>query len=144
MKCPHCEAKNESEIDLTKIELKKDQKHTNKINIGPGIVIQMKYPTLSTVGSGGDESEEIRMEKIFETLETSIECVYYNDEKIIIKDCSKEEVKTFIESFSTQNLKDISTFFESQPKYESRIHVTCEKCTKSFDLAINNIYDFFS
>ncbi len=147
--CPHCKTSTELEVDLLNLTLKQTPGHTNKFQITEDIVIQMKYPNLETLRSSQPDTDttvEFSATSIFETLEKSIECVYYGQEKIAFADCTKEEIKNFMESLSLPDIEKLTQFFVTLPSYNQEFKVACsnKECAKEYTVKVDNIYDFFT
>ena len=126
------------EFDLNDVEVKSGEGHTNMVDLGDDISLQMKYPTYTTLGNlKGSSTVDIT----FEMIEKCIDKVIQGEEVSELKDYSKAEVKEFLDSLTSQNLRDIQNFFDTLPKLEHTVEykVGKDKKTKTF----SGLADFF-
>jgi hypothetical protein len=86
----------------------------------------MKYPSLEQfVKNNFDFSEESEdnIEKSFDIISSCIEMVYNNEDSWAAADCTKKELKDFVEQLSSKQFKEIEKFFETMPKLSHTINV---------------------
>ena len=69
--------------------------------------------------------------------------VYTEDEVWATADCTKKEVKEFLESMNSQQFKEIEEFFESMPKLSHTIKVTNPKTKVESDVVLEGLASFF-
>ena len=112
-------------INLDEIEVQKDENHSNKIKIDDSIMMELKYPSLDQfIKNNFDFNDKNAMDQSFELIASCIDKVYTEDEVWATADCTKKEVKEFLESMNSQQFKEIEEFFESMPKLSHTIKVT--------------------
>jgi hypothetical protein len=103
-------------INLDDIEVQKDENHSNKIKIDDSIMMELKYPSLDQfIKNNFDFNDKNAMDQSFELIASCIDKVYTEDEVWATADCTKKEVKEFLESMNSQQFKEIEAFFESMP-----------------------------
>jgi len=134
----------EVEVDLTKVNVEVDDKHTNKILIDDkrqlGVVL--KYPTLKNydVGKGLDN---VDVDKTFEILVDCIDHIYEGDKIYPAKDSTKEELKEFIELLPQESFTKVRSFFDTMPKLKHKIEVINPKTNIKSPVTLQGIGDFF-
>ncbi len=126
------------ELDLNTVEVQHTKDHTNIIDLGDGVHLEMKYPTYTTLGSV--TSEDV-VEVTFGMIERCIDKVIQGEEVMELKDFSKADVKEFLDSLTSQNFRDIQKFFDEIPKLQHTVEykVGKEKKTRTF----TGLADFF-
>ena len=112
-------------IDLDDIKVQKNENHNNKIKIDDNVMMEMKYPSLDQfIKNNFDLDDKNAMEQSFDLIATSIDKIYTTDEVWAAADCTKKEMKEFLEGMNSQQFKDIESFFETMPKLSHTISVT--------------------
>ena len=131
-------------INLDEIEVQKDENHSNKIKIDDSIMMELKYPSLDQfIKNNFDFNDKNAMDQSFDLIASCIDKVYTEDEVWATADCTKKEVKEFLESMNSQQFKDIEAFFESMPKLSHTIKVTNPKTKVESDVVLEGLASFF-
>ena len=132
-------------IALDEIEVQKDDNHTNKIKIDDSIMMEMKYPSLEQfIKNNFDFNEKNMMDQSFDLIATCIDKVYTEDEVWTAADCTKKEMRDFLEQMNSQQFKEIETFFETMPKLSHTINVTNPKTKVKSDVVLEGLSSFFA
>jgi hypothetical protein len=132
-------------INLDDIEIKKDEKHTNKIKLDNTIMMEMKYPSLDQfIKNNFDFNDKNAMDQSFDLIAASIDKIYTEDEVWATADCTKKEVKDFLESMNSSQFKAIESFFETMPKLSHTIKVTNPKTKVESDVVLEGLASFFA
>jgi len=132
-------------INLDDIEIKKDEKHTNKIKLDNTIMMEMKYPSLDQfIKNNFDFNDKNAMDQSFDLIATSIDKIYTEDEVWATADCTKKEVKEFLESMNSSQFKEIESFFETMPKLSHTIKVTNPKTKVEGEVVLEGLASFFA
>ena len=132
-------------INLDDIEVQKDENHSNKIKIDDSIMMELKYPSLEQfIKNNFDFNDKNAMDQSFELIASCIDKVYTEDEVWATADCTKKEVKEFLESMNSQQFKEIETFFESMPKLSHTVKVTNPKTKVKSDVVLEGLASFFA
>jgi uncharacterized lipoprotein YehR (DUF1307 family) len=132
------------EVDLTKVNVEVDDKHTNNVVIDEDkkLGIVFNYPTLEMTKAGFD-IDETDIDTLFDIMILSIEHIYEGDKIYPAKDSTKEELKTFLESLPQKTFEKIKTFFETMPQLRHSIEVTNSKTKVKSTIELKGIRDFF-
>tara|TARA_Y100000590_G_scaffold408329_1_gene499320 strand:- start:1701 stop:2420 length:720 start_codon:yes stop_codon:yes gene_type:complete len=131
-------------IDLDDIQVQKSDDHTNQIKIDDNIMMEMKYPSLDEfIKNNFDFKEGNQMEQSFDLIASCIDKIYTEDEVWSTADCTKKEVKEFLESMNSSQFKDIEKFFETMPKLQHTITVKNPKTKVESDVVLEGLASFF-
>ena len=127
------------------IQVQKDENHSNKIKLDDSIMMEMKYPSLDQfIKSNFDFNDKNAMDQSFELIAASIDKIYTEDEVWATADCTKKEVKEFLESMNSTQFKEIESFFETMPKLSHTIKVTNPKTKVESDVVMEGLASFFA
>ena len=132
-------------IYLDDIEVQKDENHTSKIKLDDSIMMEMKYPSLDQfIKSNFDFTDQNSMDQSFELIAASIDKIYTEEEVWATADCTKKEVKEFLDSMNSSQFKAIESFFETMPKLSHTIKVTNPKTKVESDVVLEGLASFFA
>ena len=138
------ECKFEVELNLDDIKVQKNKNHKDLIDLTDTIKLKMRYPDMESAASmTGVEGVEM-VNKTFELIGQSIEYIMDGEEMHNLSDYTKEETDEFLNSLSTQNFKEIQTFFDTMPKLKHEITAKCKVCGKKNERVLEGMGDFFS
>ena len=131
-------------IDLDDIQVQKSDDHTNQIKIDDNIMMEMKYPSLDEfIKNNFDFSGGNQVDQSFDLIAACIDKIYTEDEVWATADCTKKEVKEFLESMNSSQFKDIEKFFETMPKLQHTITVKNPKTKVECDVVLEGLASFF-
>ena len=104
-------------IDLDEVKVQKSEEHNNQLKLDDTLMMEMRYPSLDQfIKNNFDFKDENQMEQSFDLIGSCIDKIYNEDEVWATADCTKKEVKEFLESMNSSQFKDIEKFFETMPK----------------------------
>ena len=131
-------------IDLDSIQVERGDDHTNQIKLDDDLMMEMKYPSLEQfIKNNFDFNEGNQMDQSFELIATCIDKIYNEDEVWATADCTKKEVKEFLESMNSSQFKEIEKFFESMPKLKHTIEVTNPNTKVTSEVVLEGLASFF-
>ena len=131
-------------IDLDDIQVQKSDDHNNQIKIDDNIMMEMKYPSLDQfIKNNFDFNEGNQMDQSFDLIASCIDKIYTEDEVWSTADCTKKEVKEFLESMNSSQFKDIEKFFETMPKLSHTITVKNPKTKVESEVVLEGLASFF-
>ena len=133
-------------VNLDDIHVKKSKDHSNKVKLDKNLMMELKYPSLNEfVKSNFDPNDTNRsaMDQSFDLISTCIYKIYDQDEVWIAADCTKKEIKDFIESMNSAQFKQIENFFETMPKLSHTIKVTNPKTKVESEVVLEGLASFF-
>ena len=132
-------------IYLDDIQVQKDENHTNKIKVDSSIMMEMKYPSLDQfIKNNFDFNDKNAMDQSFDLIATCIDKIYTEDDVWATADCTKKEVREFLESMNSTQFKKIESFFETMPKLSHTIKVKNPNTEKESDVVLEGLASFFA
>ncbi len=132
-------------IYLDDIKVQKDENHTNKIKLDDSIMMEMKYPSLEQfIKNNFEFDDKNALNQSFDLIASSIDKIYTEDEVWASADCTKKEVKEFLDSMNSSQFKAIESFFETMPKLSHTIKVTNPKTKVESDVVLEGLASFFA
>tara|TARA_S200000501_G_scaffold103756_1_gene97172 strand:- start:12 stop:731 length:720 start_codon:yes stop_codon:yes gene_type:complete len=132
-------------INLDDIQVQKNEDHTNKIKIDESVMMEMRYPSLEQfIKNNFDFDDKNAMDQSFDLIAACIGKIYTEEEVWSTADCSKKEVKEFLESMNSNQFKDIEKFFETMPKLSHTITVTNPNTKVESDVVLEGLASFFA
>ena len=131
-------------LDLDDIKVQKNDKHNNQIKLDDNLMMELKYPSLDQfIKNNFDFEEKNQMEQSFDLIGTCIDKIYNEEEVWATADCTKKEVKEFLESMNSSQFKEIENFFETMPKLSHTIKVTNPKTKVESEVVLEGLASFF-
>ena len=128
------------EIDLESIEVEFQEDHSNKIELTDEIGIEMGYPTFEFLNFKADETE---VNQLFDIIGSSIVRVYEGETVYEKADFSKKDLKTFLESLTSEQFLKVQKFFETMPRLRHKIEVINPKTKKKNEITLEGLQAFF-
>ena len=145
----YCPDDNETQVPVTinldDIQVQKNEDHTNKIKIDDSVMMEMRYPSLEQfIKNNFDFDDKNAMDQSFDLIAACIGKIYTEEEVWSTADCSKKEVKEFLDSMNSNQFKDIEKFFETMPKLSHKIKVTNPKTKVESEVVLEGLASFFA
>ena len=134
-------------LAIDNIKVQKDPEHTRDLELGEGYTLRMKYPTMGQFIDtnfnvrNGDENE---VEKSFDIICSCIEQVYNEEDMWSASECSKKELREWVESLTSEQFKKIERFFETMPKLRHEIKVMNPNTKKENTVVLEGLSSFFA
>ena len=132
-------------ILIDDIKVKENEEHTKQVKVDNTLMMEMKYPSLDEfIQSNFDFKEENNMERSFDLIGGCIDKIYNEEEVWSTADCTKKEVKEFLEQMNSSQFKEIEKFFDTMPKLSYEIEVTNPKTKKKSSVVLEGRASFFA
>ena len=133
-------------INIDDIKVTKDKDHERDINLGSGLALRLKYPSLEEfITVNFDFSEDAsNVEKTFDLIGSCIETIYNEEEAWSAADCTKKEIKEFVDQLNTKQFQDIEKFFTTMPKLSHTVKIKNPKTKKSSEVVLEGLSSFFA
>ncbi len=139
------ETQVQMEIDIDSIKIKKDRKHKNLIKLDDTLSMKMKYPSIAQfVENNFDVQEGQNVDQSLTMITSCIEQVYNDEESWSASDCTKDELKEFIEQMNTKQFKEIEGFFTTMPKLSHKVKVKNPKTEVESEVVLEGLASFFN
>jgi len=132
-------------INLDDINVVKHEDHTNRIKLSDDLMMEMKYPSLDEfIKNNFDFSSDNAMDQSFNLIASCINNIFSDEEVWAAEDCTKKEIKEFLEQMNSAQFKDIEKFFETMPKLSHKIKVTNPKTKVESEVVLEGLASFFA
>ncbi len=108
------------------------------------VPVTINLDEIEFIKSNFDFNEKNAMDQSFDLIAGSIDKIYTEDEVWATADCTKKEVKEFLESMNSSQFKAIESFFDTMPKLSHTISVTNPKTKVKSDVVLEGLASFFA
>ncbi len=153
IKCSKCGEDIKLKIDLSKVGVTRNKKHTTKIQITDTVGLIMKYPTYATLQST-QGAENFTATETIDLMLSCIEFIYDDKQQHKASEQTSTELHEFIDNLTQAHFAKIQEFFDTMPRLEHTVSYTCsnkvrtgeltsEKCGHKGKVVISNLQDFF-
>ena len=132
-------------INIDDIKIQKSEEHTNKVKLDEALIMEMKYPSLDQfIKSNFDFDDKVSMDQSFDLIASCIDKIYNEEEVWSTADCTKKEVKEFLEQMNSMQFKEIEKFFETMPKLSHSVTFTNPKTKVESTVVLEGLSSFFA
>ena len=135
-----------TEIFIDEIKVKKDPEHSNIIKLDDNLSLQMKYPSLNQFVESnfevGEDSSDV--DKSLSVITSCINTVFNEEESWSASDCTKKELKDFVDQMNTKQFKEVEKFFETMPKLSHTIKVKNPNTKVESEVVLEGLASFFN
>ena len=144
-----CPDDEETQVPVTSnlddIGIQKNDTHSNQIKLDIDLMMELKYPSLEQfIKNNFDFDDANAMDQSFDLIAACIDKIYTADEVWAVADCTKKEVKEFLEQMNSSQFKEIEKFFETMPKLSHTVKVTNPKTKVKSDVVLEGLASFFA
>jgi len=130
-------------INLDEIKVQTAKNHSRDIKLDNDLILRMKYPSMEEFIKNNFSVEEINLENTFDLISSCIEQVYSEEESWSASDCTKKELREFLEQLSSKQFKEIETFFETMPKLSHVVKVKNPNTGVENEIVLEGLNAFF-
>ena len=143
--CSECNEQNEVKINLQEVQMDNKEIKESLIEINEDISVQMKYPTYNDmIASNIFSSEKVSATNmLMDSIKSCMHAVQTKDENILLAHESKEEIDTFINSLTNEQLEKMTAFVENLPTLVHDVDFECIKCKHLNKITLRGLQDFF-
>ena len=146
-----CGDDNETQVPVTiyidEIKVQKNENHSCDICLDDNLTLRMKYPSLDQfIKSNFDFNENKTISNIDESFEIIASCmdvVFTKEDSWAASDCTKKELKEWIETMDAKQFKMVETFFETMPMLSHTIKVKNPKTDIESEVTLEGLTSFF-
>ena len=141
--CAECETANDLTVELDKIQMA-NQVVDPVIQLSDTIAIKMRYPTYEEFLDNEMLAQaKSSAEVVFELMLMGMESVHTDDQRINLKDETREDIVAFIESMTTAQYDKMADFINGIPFMYQDINYTCTNCGHENERTLKGMDDFF-
>ena len=134
------------EIDIDSIKVQKDSNHSNIVKLDDTLSLQMNYPSLNqfieTNFDIGSEKSEVDQSR--DVIMSWINQVYTEEEAWDASECTKKELREFVEQMNSKQFKKLEEFFNTMPKLSHTLKVTNPNTDVENEVVLEGLASFFS
>ena len=133
-------------IFIDEIQVQRDPEHSTDINLGDGLVLRMKYPSLNEFVKNNfdfSSNDVSSIEKSFDIVSSCIDMVFNADESWAAADCTKKELNDWIETLTSNQFQEIEKFFNTMPKLAHTFKVNNPKTGVESEVTLEGLTSFF-
>lgn len=128
-------------INIDEIDVNMTETHTNKLNITDTITMNMRYPLIADVDIS-NASIQNDLDGSFKVVKRCIETISDGDTVHTKADYTEKELDDFLNSFNTDQLKTVMSFFETMPKLRHPVKVKNSKTGVESDVILEGLESF--
>jgi len=141
--CESCQTPNDVKVNLEHINVEvSDRDHL--IQLTDDIAVKMGYPDYGRLMLNGNIFEaQNTSEVVMEVILSSIESIMTEEENILARDESREDLINFIDSMTSDQFGKISEYVEQMPVMKQTIEFQCSNCQHDNRRTLQGIDDFF-
>ena len=134
------------EIDIDSIKVQKSDTHSDIIQLDNDLSLQMNYPSLNqfietNFEVGGEKSE---VEQSLNVIMSCIKQVYSSEEAWDATDCSKKELKDFVEQMNSKQFKQVEDFFNTMPRLSHTVKIKNPNTGVESEVVLEGLASFFT
>ena len=132
-----------TEIDLTEVEVKMDEEHTNKIELTEEMGMIMTYPNLDSFADY--DVTNINASNMIDMIASCIAQIYDKKGEDVYdsKDSTHKELVDFIEQLNSKQFAEVQKFFDTMPKLTHTVKIENPKTKVKSEVTLNGLNDFF-
>ena len=136
----------EMEIDIDSIKIQKDPNHSNIVELVDNLSIQMNYPSLDQFIETNFDLNDTKnqVDQSLHVIMSCIKQVYNEEEAWEASNCTKKELRDFVESMNSKQFKEVENFFETMPKLSHKVKVMNPNTKVESEVVIEGLASFFS
>jgi hypothetical protein len=131
-------------ISLDDIQVQIDESHSKDIRLDDNLTLRMRYPSMQEFIKNNFSVDNVGVDGTFEIITSCIEQVYNEEESWSASDCTKKELKEFVEQLSSKQFKEIENFFATMPKLSHTITVKNPNTEVENEIVLEGLASFFA
>ena len=131
-------------IVLDDIGIQYDDDHSPDIKLDDSLTLRMKYPSMDQFVKNNFAIDDVNVDETFDIITSCIEQVYNEEESWSSKDCTKKELRDFLDSLSSKQFKEIEKFFATMPKLSHTIQVKNPNTDVESEIVLEGLASFFA
>jgi len=131
-------------INIDSIKVITSDDHEKDIKLDEQYTLRMKYPSLNEfIKNNFASATDMNVDDTFDLIASCIDQVYSEEESWTSADCTKKELKEFLEQLDSKQFKAIEKFFETMPKLSHTVKVTNPNTKVESEIVLEGLQNFF-
>lgn len=132
-------------INLDDIKVTVSDDHTRDIKLDDNMILRMKYPSMDEfIKNNFNNDMNISVDDTFDMICSCIEQIYNEEESWSSSDCTKKELTEFLEGLTTNQFKQIESFFETMPKLSHTLKLKNPNTGVESEVVLEGLTSFFA
>lgn len=132
-------------IAIDEIEVQRDDKHTNKIQLDDELTMEMKYPSLDQfIKNNFDFNAQTGLDQSFELVAACIDKIYNEEEVWDSAETTQKEMMEFLDQMNSSQFKKIEQFFDTMPKLSHEVEVMNPNTKVKSKVVLEGLASFFA
>lgn len=133
-------------VPLEEVGVVKPEGHDTKIMLDQETGVIMKYPSLEmfvkeNISGEGGEAETV--EQVFTVAAGCLHQIFQGEDVYEGADCTKKELKEFLENLTNEQFLKIQSFFETMPKLQWSTEITNPETKVKSEVTLEGLASFF-
>ena len=131
-------------VAIDEIQVERSDDHSPDVQLDDDYSVRMKYPSMNQfIETNFNQDSDDAVEQSFEIIASCIDSVYNAEEVFAASECTKKELKEWVESLTSSQFAKIEGFFETMPKLTHTLEVTNPNTKKKNTIVLEGLTDFF-
>ena len=131
-------------INIDSIKVITSDDHEKDIKLDEQYTLRMKYPSLNEfIKNNFASATDMNVDDTFDLIASCIDQVYSEEESWTSADCTKKELKQFLEQLDSKQFKAIEKFFETMPKLSHTVKLTNPNTKVESEIVLEGLQNFF-
>ena len=132
-------------VYIDEIGIKINDQHKKDIVLNPNLTLRMKYPSMNEfIANNFEISGDVdQLDQSFDIIASCIDMVYNDEESWAASDCTKKELKEWLQDLNSKQFKELETFFETMPKLSHTLKVTNPNTKVESEITLEGLASFF-
>ena len=131
-------------INIDSIKVITSDDHEKDIKLDEQYTLRMKYPSLNEfIKNNFASATDMNVDDTFDLIASCIDQVYSEEESWTSADCTKKELKQFLEQLDSKQFKAIEKFFETMPKLSHTVKVINPNTNVESEIVLEGLQNFF-
>jgi len=131
-------------INIDSIKVITSDDHEKDIRLDEQYTLRMKYPSLNEfIKNNFASATDMNVDDTFDLIASCIDQVYSEEESWTSADCTKKELKQFLEQLDSKQFKAIEKFFETMPKLSHTVKVINPNTKVESEIVLEGLQNFF-
>jgi len=131
------------ELNLDEVEVQKPEGHSNKVELGEGMGMVLKYPGINQFVSTQIVGKDLSATEVFDAIVDSVHQVYTSDEVFEAKTTPRKDIIEFVDGLTTKDFEQVQEFFSTMPKLSHSFKVVNPKTGEESEYTIEGLSNFF-
>ena len=143
--CQLCKKDKTVKVNITDVNVVFDPLHTNKIMLTDDVGMVLKYPSLNIINQYRNYDLNKNLDNIFTVLYACLDNIFTIKSSDVFdrNNITKQEFIEFLEGLTEEQFNKLESFFETMPKLQHTIDLTCPECKRPEFYIMEGLQNFF-